>query len=363
MKKILIAAGGTGGHIYPAIGTADKLIDLDPTICIRFAAAGLENNPFFNQKKFAWESISSATPNLNRSIFKNCGLIAKGIWQSCKLLSSYQPDLVVGFGSYHSFPILAASTLLRYPIALHEQNSKPGKVNRLFSKYAKLTGVFFPSASQYLKNETIVLPMPLREGLSCLNLSQDEALKYYELESGNLTLLVFGGSQGAHFINKNIPPLLKEIAESAIQVLHFTGNEHEAEKTKQIYSKASIKAVVKVKEDRMDFAWKAADLAIVRAGAVTIAEQIEFEVPAVFIPFPHAADGHQESNADFVVNTVQGGWKWKEEGWNMAEIKSLIKNLIKNKSLLMEKKQNLAAYKQDVSQQDFANRLLDLMKY
>jgi UDP-N-acetylglucosamine--N-acetylmuramyl-(pentapeptide) pyrophosphoryl-undecaprenol N-acetylglucosamine transferase len=131
------------------------------------------------------------------------------------------------------------------------------------------------------------------------------------------------------------------------QLLHFAGSGGDIKQLTTFYERHGIAARVKVAEKRMDYAWRSADLAIVRAGAGTIAEQIEFEVPAIYIPYPHAADGHQESNAAFVVKQLQGGWQWSERLWQpecaAAELAQL---LAKDSAKRTIAKQNLARYKQ-----------------
>lgn len=363
-RKIVISAGGTGGHLYPALGTAFKLLKHEPELQIIFAAGGLATNPFFDRNAFAWHSISAA-PLLKQApwkMLKSCGAIAKGIWQSRRLLSTFKPDLVIGFGSYHSFPVLSAARLLGCPIVLHEQNSKPGKVIRLFSRNALLTGVYFSSASAHLKGNTSLLTMPLREGFSRKACSREEACSYFGIDPNKFTILVFGGSQGAQFINHAVPKLLCDLKIPHFQVLHFAGNDTDAAKVKEMYFKVGIKAIVKSTETRMDFAWRAADLAIVRAGAGTIAEQIEFEVPAIFIPYPYAADMHQESNADYVVDCVRGGWKWNENSWSPINHLAILQLLLDSSSgLLSEKQRNLALYKSNVTSAQFTTEICRIL--
>lgn len=363
-KRILIAAGGSGGHLYPAMGTAVKLLESQPELEVLFAAGGLASNPFFDREAFAWQSISAA-PLVKLAPWKfinNCRIIAKGILQSRKLLSSFKPDLVIGFGSYHTFPVLSAARLQKYPIVLHEQNSKPGKVIRLFSKYALMTGIYFPSASRSLKGKSMLLNMPLRDGFSRKTCCKEEACSYFGINSKKLTLLVFGGSQGAQYINQEVTKLLIKVGSSNIQVLHLAGNDSEARMVTDLYAKSDLKAVVKPLEKRMDYAWRAADLAIVRAGAGTIAEQIEFEVPAIFIPYPHAADGHQECNADFVVENVGGGWKWCENQWQPDSFSSTLQLLLQeNSPLRTEKQHNLANYKKNVAFAEFSTEICKIL--
>lgn len=362
-RKIIIAAGGSGGHLYPAMETASKLLKHDSNVRVLFAAGGLESNRFFDHTAFDLHTIDAAPPTRKApwETVKNCGRIAKGIWQSHRLLASFKPDLVLGFGSYHSFPVLFAASLRRYPILLHEQNSKPGKVIRFFSKRALMTGGYFPSAGDTLKGKFTLLSMPLREGFSYDVCSKIEACDYYGIDSNRCTVLVFGGSQGARFINRTVPELLCKSGSFELQVLHFTGVEEDVEKVKTMYRGVGIKAIVKSSEKRMDYAWKAATMAIVRAGAGTIAEQIEFEVPAIFVPYPYAADNHQDSNADYIVDHVGGGWKWSENN-DTSLLLSLLRRLLTQESFrLEEKRRNLSLYKKKIPSLTLHDEILKIL--
>lgn len=365
-KKIIIAAGGTGGHLFPAMGMAQQLLKEDPSLDLLFVAGGLSGNLFFDRNSFRYSSISSATFSKKSigAIFNSCRQIVGGFFESRKILSDFSPDLVVGFGSYHAFPILLAAKMRGYPIVLHEQNSKPGKVIRFFSKKALMTGVYFPSSMASLKGNTIQLSMPLREGYRLGAISREESIDYFNLDSSKTTLLIFGGSQGAQFINQAIPEILTSlsIAKDSIQVLHFTGNSNQENEIQKTYQKASIKAIVKSFEERMDMAWTAADLMVGRAGAGSIAEQVEFEVPSILIPYPYASENHQDSNADFMVNDVKGGWKFQENEFKSAGFKMLLEQLLqKDNALLAEKKEHLALYKKEACPQEFTSIIRQLL--
>ncbi|MGZ3633886.1 MAG: UDP-N-acetylglucosamine--N-acetylmuramyl-(pentapeptide) pyrophosphoryl-undecaprenol N-acetylglucosamine transferase [Parachlamydiaceae bacterium] len=366
-KKLLIAAGGTGGHIYPAMGMAAKMLEIDPSLQIQFAAGGLAESPFFDRQSYSWESISCApfTKKNPVSLMKNGSQILQGIWQSVKHLSSFKPDLVVGFGSYHTFPVLSAARLLRYPIVLHEQNSHPGKVIRLFSKAALLTGIYFPDAKKVLKGPTSLMAMPLRAGFSRHACTRKQAGDYFNLDLTKPVVLIFGGSQGAQFMNQTVAQHLVEQSWQGadFQVLHFAGNDKDVQRLQELYGICGLRACVKKLESRMDLAWRIADFAIVRAGAGTIAEQIEFEVPAIFIPYPYAADGHQESNADFVVEHVGGGWKYLETDWHPNVFSAILQPLlIQNSQTLAEKRRQIVHYKNSASREEFTWAISKLLQ-
>jgi UDP-N-acetylglucosamine--N-acetylmuramyl-(pentapeptide) pyrophosphoryl-undecaprenol N-acetylglucosamine transferase len=303
-KKILIAAGGTGGHLFPAQALAQELLEGD--VQVFFSGAGLATNRYFDRSQFSFEEVSSATL-FRGKIFKAIWGIVKGIKQSFRVIRDFQPDVVVGFGSFHSFPLLCAAVCKRIPIILFESNSIPGKVNRLLSRWAVLSAVHFPLAARFLKGRTVEVKMPLwKRGEEPEG--KQAARDYFSLDANKLTFLVFGGSQGAVSINQHFCAAAKQLAsgKSAFQVLHLAGNAEQAEVVRESYAEAGIQACVKTFEERMSFAWKAADLVICRAGASTLAELIAYEVPGILIPYPHAADDHQRKNAAFMHTQVGG---------------------------------------------------------
>ncbi|MBA2369195.1 MAG: undecaprenyldiphospho-muramoylpentapeptide beta-N-acetylglucosaminyltransferase [Candidatus Protochlamydia sp.] len=317
-KRILIAVGGTGGHIFPALGFAQELRnEIDPP-SVLFAGGGLAANPFFDRSLFPYKQISAAPlsgKNLIKCL-KNVMALSQGVWQSIWLLKEFRPDVVVGFGSFYTMPLLTAARLLKVPIILHEANSIPGKANKFFAPSAWRIGIHFPSTASLLKGKTVEVGMPMRSGYKLNQISKEEALGYFELESQKTVLLVFGGSQGAKGINAIMKLAAIKWQNGAFQIIHFTGNQESAEEFKELYATHHIKACVKPFENQMHLAWRASDLFIGRAGASTIAEAMEFEVPGILIPYPYATDGHQDKNADFLVDIVGGGIKLAENEFN-----------------------------------------------
>lgn len=312
--KVVFAVGGTGGHLFPAQALADELWKKDPTADILFAGAHLNTNRFFDHKRFCSEEVMSATP-FGRNPLRACFLLLKGIKEGLDLLKRKKPDLVIGFGSYHGFPLLLAALFRRIPYVLFEADAIPGKVNRLFSRYAQFTAVHVPKASQHLKGKTIPVCMPCRHQSAFDALSISQAREFLNLNPEGFTLFVFGGSQGAQGINRQIPALLKLLKHSypSFQLIHITGNAEISSSIKSLCEKLQIPCYVKEFEPQMGYLWKAASLIIGRAGASTLFEMIRFEVPGILIPYPHASDAHQHINAQFLENTVKGGLSLLEE--------------------------------------------------
>lgn len=302
-KRIVIAAGGSGGHLYPAMATAEALLESGQAEVL-FIGTGLTHNKFFDRERYAYKDVPSGS-NL-KGVFP----LLKGVLRSIKLLKEFHADVAVGFGSYHSLPPLLAGKALGIPVVLHEANSIPGKVVRLLSRFSHLTGVQFPGAAEKMSGNVMEIPLPLRKGYGKGQVDREAAAAYYGLDPQILTILIFGGSQGAQAINGAInSAFLISLKEglSKFQILHFSGSEQEQQRLKELYRNADIHAVVKHHEPFMNYAWGCSDLAVTRAGASTIAEQLAFEIPAVYIPYPEAADNHQYLNALFVMNEVKGG--------------------------------------------------------
>ena len=314
-KRVVIAAGGTGGHLFPAQSLACTLLGQMNKCDVLFVAKGLSSNARFNPELYSHKDVASGPINLKlKTLLLSPWSILKGIVQSVKVLRQFKADVVIGFGSYHSFPVLCAARLLNIPIVLHEANSVPGKVNRIFSPYAVWTGVFFPDSSKHLKGDIKKTDIPLRKQFSqALRPSRQEALSFYGLKEGVMTVLVFGGSLGAKKLNELAAAgIILASAKTKLQVLHFTGSADATEKVKQCYENAGIVAIVREFEPQMQYAWAAADVCLSRSGASTIAEAVAFTVPSILIPYPFAADKHQDKNAEYVATTI-GGAEWYHE--------------------------------------------------
>jgi len=338
-KRIVIAAGGTGGHIYPAMELGRRLIE-EHKIEVVFIAGGLTKNPWFERDKFIHHSIcagqlSGKNPvNLLRGAFQSF----KGFQETRGLFKQLNPQLVVGFGSYHSFPVLAAAQFSRIPFLLHEANSFPGRVNRLLSSSAQVTALHFPEASSRLKGKSEVVAMPLWSTFS-KDFNRENAIKHYGLDPQKKTVLIFGGSQGARFLNEVcIQAIPKEL-----QVIHLTGSVESVDTVQSYYHRQNIRAIVKCYEKEMAYAWMAADLVIGRSGAGTVAEMIEYAVPGILIPYPHAVDNHQEHNADHVLK-AKGAIKLLEKEATIKRLSQEI-NALLTENRLETMRQALQEYK------------------
>lgn len=294
-QKIVIAAGGTGGHLLPA---QQLSLALEQEAEILFVGHGLEASPFFHRGRFSFHPIQAAPFHLSpKALFRFAAISCRSIGESLSLLRSYLPDLVIGFGSFHAFPVLAAAALLRKKIALFEANCQLGKVNRLFSPFAYLVAAQFPLA----RREELVPLLPWKERST--SWQRTAALEKYNLDPSLKTCLVFGGSQGALFLNQMAPIALP----ADLQAIHLAGKEERLEEVRLSYAKRGIRAAVKAYEEEMESAYAAADIAFCRSGASTIAELIAHQIPALLVPYPFSTDGHQVANGRFLAKNVGGG--------------------------------------------------------
>lgn len=366
-KRILIVTGGTGGHIYPAVALAQQIRREIPKSQVLFIGGGLEGNRYFDHNAFDSYSVACGT-FINKApwpIIKSLSNIGKGIWQSLAVIREFRPDVAVGFGSFYSFPPLVAAKLMSVPLVLHEANSIPGKVNRLLSKYAAVSAVHFPQTLQLLKGNTIEVGMPLREEFTRSTYSKEEVRQHYGLNPSVPVILIFGGSQGAQVINsiacEAIKYIYAKMPSQSPQLIHLTGTDKSADQLRFAYAEKGITAIVKPFENEMAKAWQAADVVISRAGAGTIAEQLEFEVPGVLIPFAGAADNHQEHNANFMVEDVGGGKKLVENQLNANSLAAELLNILQpDVAMAMHKAMRL--YKQKSRTRDLCSVVKEVME-
>lgn len=363
---VIFAAGGTGGHLFPALGLAEQMLKNKPEIELFFAGASLSDNDHFDKTKFSFRDITSATPfrgNLFKA-FKSIGTLLQGVFESMTLFSEKKPDLVIGFGSFHAFPILCAAVIKRIPMVLFESNSIPGKVIRLFSKKALVTGIYFEETKRYLKGKTVEVDIPIKNPHLRRWISQAEARTLLGLQPNLSTLLIFGGSQGAKKINKlviELLPILKK--EMPFQLIHLTGNEEVANEVSLLCGLLKIPCYSKKFETRMETVWNAADIAICRSGAITLSEILYYEVPAILIPYPSSADQHQLKNALFLEQKVGGAVHCPEDSLSAALLSEKILPLAHlNSPERLEMKNAIKIFKAQQKKEDLSNLIIKILE-
>jgi len=302
INRIVFAAGGTGGHIYPAIAVADELKKMNSEVKIKFIGAKgrIEERIV---PKCGYELNTIEIRGFKRSLsFKNIGSalkLFKALNESKKILKSFKPELVFGTGGYVSGPVLRTAAKMGIMNVVQEGNFFPGVTVKLLSSTANKVIVNFDGTKKYLKRQDNieVMSYPVRQNLK--RLPKDEALKVYGLIEKRRTLFVFGGSQGANSINTALLKCMKNLLRSDIQIIWQTGNTDFESISKAVGSNPYVKVFRYI--DNIDSAYSACDLVVCRAGISTIMELASFGSAAVFVPYPLAAENHQEKNARAMV--------------------------------------------------------------
>ncbi len=360
-KKIVIAAGGTGGHLIPAKATADAL-KKESGYEIFFVGKGVQN-PYVQIHPHQSYEIESGPLSFSLKSIPSIFKILRGIKQSVKVLQELKPTIVIGFGSYHTFPVLIASELLRIPFVLHESNAIPGRVNRLLSKKARWNGVFFSQCQNLLNGTVYTTDIPMRASfLEKDALCKQKSYHYFDLNKEKKTILVFGGSQGAGFINRLVLQTFEHFKDtSTFQVLHFAGNSELIDSLKKRYDELKIQNFVKGFEENMHHAWNISDIVISRSGASTIQESIHFNVPGLFIPFKRAKDNHQKKNALYVQEHLQAGFCLEEESLDSKILFERMQYLL-DRTVLDEMKKKLKNHEKKPSFVDLVQQYLKELK-
>lgn len=293
-QSIVITAGGTGGHIFPALALAKQakldgfsvhwigtIQGMEASIVTQagfdftgLAMKGLRGKSWLERVKTPWRSI-------------------KALYQARQLLKQLTPDLVVAFGGYVTGPVGLAAWLQRIPLVLHEQNAYMGLTNRCLRHVAKRVCLAFPLKHTHTK--TVITGNPIREALIApLTKPTKTDTKHH--------LLVLGGSQGAQAINELVPQALALMEPMVQPIVWHQAGKHKTEATEALYQKHQLSATVNTFIDDMAAAYAWADVVIARAGAMTVSELACVGVPSVLIPLPTAVDDHQTANANYLVS-------------------------------------------------------------
>ncbi|MGH2569241.1 MAG: undecaprenyldiphospho-muramoylpentapeptide beta-N-acetylglucosaminyltransferase [Bacteroidota bacterium] len=301
--RILLAGGGTGGHVFPALAIADEIKKLAPASEFLFVGTkGKIEARVVPQRGYRLRTIwiSGVHRRLAVSNLWFPAKLAVALAESFFLIKQFRPDVVVGTGGYVSGPVLFAASLLGMPTVIHESNSYPGITTRLAVPRATKVLVAFDETRRWLKRTDNVelVGTPTRNELG--NSTRESGLKFFGLNPEKKTVLVFGGSLGAASINNAVLALADELLQKSTQLIWQTGQSD----FKRVQFMLGGKKVGWVGPfiDRMEDAYAAADVAVSRAGAITVAELTRVGVPAIVVPYPYAAADHQTLNARALVD-------------------------------------------------------------
>jgi len=337
--KVVIAAGGTGGHIYPGIAVAEELKARDPKTEILFIGSyeGLERE--LVQREGFEIKLIPARALLRKISYKSLSAPFIGLWGFLKALSilrSFNPNVVVVTGGYVSFPVIAAAKCLRIPVLLHEENVLPGFTNRFWAPWVKAVTLSFEESQKYLRGT--VTGNPVRKRI----------LSARRRTSSRPTLLVLGGSQGALSLNRAILDQINEL--QAFEIVHVVGErDYKKLPLPHFPFYHSVPYMYNIEEGLA-----AADLVVSRAGATAISEILAVGRPSILIPFPYSAERHQDLNARAVRDAGAAVVLADAE---LDKLGSIIKNLMKDKKKL----EQMGSAAQKLARPQAAARIVDLI--
>lgn len=362
-KRYFITGGGTGGHIYPAIAVADALLEEQDTEEIFYV--GNPNNleaDITKEKDYTFLPVnSSGMPRKATLQFFKWSFQMLVAWlKCCFYIFKYKPDAIFGTGGYVSAPVLLAGITMRIPFVMHDCDANPGLVTRNFAPFAKSISVAFDVECQKLNNKNcIVNGNPIRKEFSTL--TKEQARNNIGLEN-KLTICIMGGSQGAKKINEAAVEILKELSARNIQVIFQTGKrnfEDVIAKVKNIYPEYENdkNIVIKPYFNNMTEVLKASDIAISRAGSLSISELCASAVASIFVPYAYAAADHQRKNAKYMLNN--GAGLYLEDGATNGE------TLLKKIEIFSNDEEYLKSVQQkalSLAKYDGASRIVEQIK-
>ncbi len=338
--KIAIAAGGTGGHFYPGLAVAKELIAAGDEVFF-FVRKADYVIPLLQREDLSYREIEAA--GLTRGFrLQHLLLPAKllaGFAQSLKSMTGLRPDALLAMGGYLSAPPVLAARLLGIPVVLHEQNVRPGLANRWLAHLAHKVAISFSESQRYFGSSSVVTGNPVRQEILSPPAKPDarEALK---LDPSLKTFLIFGGSLGAHRLNEWLVKAFTALQGRArsFQVFHLTGVADESW-VREAYAATKVCALTAAYCHSMEAAYAAADFVVCRAGASTVSELMVLRKPALLIPYPLAAGGHQLANAAILAE-VGAATVMQERSLGLEELVKFLGALIDDDVLLPKMEAN-----------------------
>ncbi len=293
--KVIVSAGGTGGHIYPALAIINKLKEKEKNLEVLYI--GTHNRmekDIVPERNIPYESLEIygfSKRDMLRNI-KNLSLIHQATKKCLKIMTEFKPDLVIGVGGYVTYPVIKAAHKLHLKTLIHEQNSLPGKSNRFLAKKVDKIALSFASSKDYFpQNKCVVTGNPCAENALKVPPISKTSLG---LSANKKLIVIVSGSLGSATVNMKMQDFLKQCQNKPFEVLYITGKDYYNEFTKNTYPK-NVKVIPYL--DNLPGLLKNTDLLITRAGASTISEIIALGIPSIFIPSPYVANNHQYYNA------------------------------------------------------------------
>ena len=318
-RTALVMAGGTGGHIFPGLALAEALRERGWQVHWLGTPGSMEER-LVPPRGFAFEAIdfSGVRGKGLKTLLALPLRLARACLQARAVVRRLQPDVVIGLGGYVTFPGGIAARLARKPLLLHEQNSVPGMANKLLSRLATRVYTAFPNVlpdAQWVGN-------PMRRAFT----RQPRPERRFAWRQGPLRLLVVGGSLGAKALNDIVPQALAWIHEQDRPIVTHQSGESQIEALRRSYAAAGVEATLTPFIEDTAAAFAEADLVLCRAGASTVTEIAAVGAAAVFVPFPHAVDDHQTTNAQYLVK-VGGGWLVQQADLTAHGLAEMLQNM------------------------------------
>lgn len=356
-RTILLAAGGTAGHLFPALALAEELLASGHRVLIATDHRTAHYN-FPKDVEVKVLSTRSLGGGLSKKLQGGAGLL-KSLVESFLLLKRKKPDIVVGFGGYPSFPPLMIARLMRIPFVLHEQNRYLGKVNRIFAQAAKRVALSFDDTkgivNEAVRAKCVTTGNPVR--------AEVEAITAYQPpnEDGKLNILIFAGSLGASQFSEVVPAAIALLPEGLQKRLYLVQQcrEGEIEALKVRYEQLKIEAEIRAFFDDMPQRMQHAHLTISRAGASTIFELIAAGRPALLVPLAIAADDHQTFNAQFL-EKHHAAWMLPSSQFTPKAVAARLRYLFETPTVLQQAATQARALHKPAAQKELARSVLEV---
>ena len=356
--KVIISAGGTGGHIYPALAIINKIKEKEPDS--KFLYIGTTNRmekdivPMNNIPYKAIE-IYGLTKNNIKNDIKDLYLIPKAIHECKKIMKEFKPDVVIGVGGYVTYPVIMAAQKLGIKTFIHEQNSIPGKANKWVAKNVTKIGVSFEDSLKYFGDNAVLTGNPT--GTDAINKEVISKTKY-GLHKNKKCVLIVNGSLGSRVMNEKMTDYLQSIGNEDYEVLYITGKMH-YESFKQIKFPKNV--FIEPFINNLSGLMKDVDLIVSRAGASSIAEMTALGLPSILIPSPYVANNHQYYNALSIKNNKAGDMI-EEKDLNTKILKEKINNILLDDKVYKEYKKNAIKLSNPDSGDKIYNVLKEIVK-
>jgi len=338
LQRVLIAGGGTGGHLFPGIAVANELVRRCASE-VRFVGSthGIERTAV---PRAGYPVDLLPMRGLRR---EGIGGLLRAAWRipwsflaALRIVGRFRPQLVVGVGGYASFPAVVAAFLRRVPIVLLEQNASPGAATRVLAPLARRVCVSFPQTKQALGESAVLTGNPVRGGATVPAAAETGATR----GAGPPRILVFGGSAGAHHLNEVVPGALAAVG-SPLDVVHQTGAA-DRDAVASTYERLGVAATVHAFIDDMVGEYRRADLVVCRAGATTIAELTALGVAAILVPFPFAAGDHQRLNGQALVD-ASAAWMILDRELTPERLATAVRDALADPARLAETRRRARA--------------------